>query len=1093
MLSNTVSIMNPLNTPSLFAHLPLTSSLMAQDSGWLMILLYILLPVLLLILIGFFVWRFLRGKKVATSELDGFGIDGATEPVSDGFDPNALNAVDAEPELVEAVAVDTDNPEFVDFNLGEETADTSSTEVAIDGFDLAAPENAEFDSEGEEQQDLLHDMQQDGKSDELNFGSDEIQLEDSSEAPIAAEVTDHEASDGELDLNLEEDDDEFDMVLEDDLDEQEAPNLDLVADNEPEPPLEFGTPGSDKEDTSDHKNSDQEQLAEANAESETKQPFQPHDEFDLARSSESDEFDLSDDTEQGFDTDMEGLSLEDSGDLQLDSADIANADIADPDILQDENDAPTPADTAVGINLEEESEELESLSIEPGKGTVDFENEPTEDFPPVQASPEEPATEPTGDSPLTEVALGAAASSAIVAGTSAMSYSEGEAEKEPTPTATSQPNEIASAVTNSTEDQTWIAEAKKELEKLNRLNQDLIDDRTYLNQMLMDNEKAQADFDSQIQKEKSRADEAAAKHQQITDREEKLTVRVNELEATNQKLTDNSTKADTELVSLKSKAESALKLSTKLEAQTEKNAKLDAELEKASQQNESLTKQVAQLETEQKSLQTEIATALEKPSTEQTSLLSQLQSQLQSSQTSSTALENQIAKLSSEREELQRTANQAKEEVPETATAEIQRLELELKTQQDKKSDELNQLKKQLAESESELQQAKTKLDSSARDTESANAKNETKLDELKLQLESQEEQFAKLQAEVENTKSKAEKSDQLQSELEASKKKAEELTSKLSDAHEKSASLEQQLKQTTELELQVEQWKTKAAKLEGLQKELETAQQSLSNYEFELAEAKQSASESAKGREEELASLKLSLEKERKTTGTYELELSTYKAEAKKAAELETKNAELTDQQKQLKAEQAAAVKLAESNSTELAKAKSELSKTESQIADLKADREKLKSELKSAEERIQVVKKEASDTLAIAKKAAAESSSKTTVKKSSTKKTTAKKSSASKKTTTRKKGKKADDLTIVEGIGPKICELLKSAGIENLAVLGKTKPEKVREILSDAGAKFARHNPETWPRQADMAAKGEWEKLAEWQDKLDGGVDRS
>jgi len=31
--------------------------------------------------------------------------------------------------------------------------------------------------------------------------------------------------------------------------------------------------------------------------------------------------------------------------------------------------------------------------------------------------------------------------------------------------------------------------------------------------------------------------------------------------------------------------------------------------------------------------------------------------------------------------------------------------------------------------------------------------------------------------------------------------------------------------------------------------------------------------------------------------------------------------------------------------------------------------------------------------------------------------------------------------------------------------------------------------HDPTTWPKQADMAAKGEWDALNKWQDELDGG----
>ncbi|MEZ4893307.1 MAG: DUF4332 domain-containing protein [Saprospiraceae bacterium] len=42
-----------------------------------------------------------------------------------------------------------------------------------------------------------------------------------------------------------------------------------------------------------------------------------------------------------------------------------------------------------------------------------------------------------------------------------------------------------------------------------------------------------------------------------------------------------------------------------------------------------------------------------------------------------------------------------------------------------------------------------------------------------------------------------------------------------------------------------------------------------------------------------------------------------------------------------------------------------------------------------------------------------------------------------------------KADDLKIVEGIGPKIADLLIKAGIKTWQALSETKPAKIKEIL--------------------------------------------
>jgi len=82
-----------------------------------------------------------------------------------------------------------------------------------------------------------------------------------------------------------------------------------------------------------------------------------------------------------------------------------------------------------------------------------------------------------------------------------------------------------------------------------------------------------------------------------------------------------------------------------------------------------------------------------------------------------------------------------------------------------------------------------------------------------------------------------------------------------------------------------------------------------------------------------------------------------------------------------------------------------------------------------------------------------------------------------------------KPDDLKKVEGIGPKIAELLNNAGITTFAQLAKTDAEKIKGILSDAGSRYKMHNPTTWPKQAELAAEGKWDELKKWQDELDGG----
>ncbi len=80
-------------------------------------------------------------------------------------------------------------------------------------------------------------------------------------------------------------------------------------------------------------------------------------------------------------------------------------------------------------------------------------------------------------------------------------------------------------------------------------------------------------------------------------------------------------------------------------------------------------------------------------------------------------------------------------------------------------------------------------------------------------------------------------------------------------------------------------------------------------------------------------------------------------------------------------------------------------------------------------------------------------------------------------------------DDLRKIEGIGPKIASILAEAGIDTFAALADTDPEKIREILAEAGSRYKVHDPTTWPRQAALAAEGKWDELAALQDQLKGG----
>ncbi len=85
------------------------------------------------------------------------------------------------------------------------------------------------------------------------------------------------------------------------------------------------------------------------------------------------------------------------------------------------------------------------------------------------------------------------------------------------------------------------------------------------------------------------------------------------------------------------------------------------------------------------------------------------------------------------------------------------------------------------------------------------------------------------------------------------------------------------------------------------------------------------------------------------------------------------------------------------------------------------------------------------------------------------------------------------ADDLTRIEGIGQKIGEALQAAGIVTFADLASAESNKIKEILVAAGPTLASRDPQTWPKQAEMARDGKWGELKVWQDELDGGREKS
>ncbi len=52
-------------------------------------------------------------------------------------------------------------------------------------------------------------------------------------------------------------------------------------------------------------------------------------------------------------------------------------------------------------------------------------------------------------------------------------------------------------------------------------------------------------------------------------------------------------------------------------------------------------------------------------------------------------------------------------------------------------------------------------------------------------------------------------------------------------------------------------------------------------------------------------------------------------------------------------------------------------------------------------------------------------------------------------------------------------------------------TSIQRLKEILEAGGETFRLAKPDTWPKQAELAAAGKWGELSTYQEFLDGGVD--
>ena len=126
------------------------------------------------------------------------------------------------------------------------------------------------------------------------------------------------------------------------------------------------------------------------------------------------------------------------------------------------------------------------------------------------------------------------------------------------------------------------------------------------------------------------------------------------------------------------------------------------------------------------------------------------------------------------------------------------------------------------------------------------------------------------------------------------------------------------------------------------------------------------------------------------------------------------------------------------------------------------------------------------------VVKKVVAKAKAATTVDAKKTKAKTATKrkatSTAKRKATAPRKIRtvKADNLKLIEGIGPKLETILLENGIITFKDLSKAKVATLRTILEKAGPRYNVHNPSTWAKQARFAANGKMADLKKYQGTL-------
>ncbi|MFK8164764.1 MAG: helix-hairpin-helix domain-containing protein [Lewinella sp.] len=83
------------------------------------------------------------------------------------------------------------------------------------------------------------------------------------------------------------------------------------------------------------------------------------------------------------------------------------------------------------------------------------------------------------------------------------------------------------------------------------------------------------------------------------------------------------------------------------------------------------------------------------------------------------------------------------------------------------------------------------------------------------------------------------------------------------------------------------------------------------------------------------------------------------------------------------------------------------------------------------------------------------------------------------------------SDNFQIIEGIGPKVNQVLIDAGYKNWSELAAADAADIKTHLDAAGKRFGLCDPTSWPHQAKLADAGDWDALITYQKFTDGGVE--